>query len=168
MKIAMIGTGYVGLVTGACLAKIGHRVTCVDMDEAKVLALSKGEIPIFEPGLAEVVQQASQKQKIAFTTDFDAAVQDCDVIFIAVGGKNTLRTPCRWISSKAASARNFSNRQATTATILRPLREPTSSIWMLVGSRRRTIQRSIPQATTATAVATTRSRPRATRRTSSQ
>lgn len=85
MNIAMIGTGYVGLVTGACLAKIGHRVTCVDQDEAKVKALKKGHIPIYEPGLETVVEQAVSKKKLSFMTDLVKAVRANDVIFIAVG-----------------------------------------------------------------------------------
>ena len=85
MKIAMIGTGYVGLVTGACLAKIGHRVTCVDLDEAKIKALRKSKIPIYEPDLEELVQQASAKKKLSFTTDLAKAVRQNDVVFIAVG-----------------------------------------------------------------------------------
>ena len=85
MKIAMIGTGYVGLVTGACLAKIGHDIICVDHDETKVVALHGGEIPIYEPGLEEVVVEAVEKGQLSITTDLAQAVQSVDVIFIAVG-----------------------------------------------------------------------------------
>lgn len=85
MKIAMIGTGYVGLVTGACLAKIGHEIICVDHDDTKVVALRGGAIPIYEPGLDEVVAEAVNKGQLSFTTDLGAAVQSVDVIFIAVG-----------------------------------------------------------------------------------
>ncbi|MFD0914970.1 UDP-glucose dehydrogenase family protein [Pseudahrensia aquimaris] len=85
MKIAMIGTGYVGLVTGACLAKIGHRVTCVDQDSSKVRALRRGNIPIYEPGLETVVEQAVAKKKLTFTTDLAKAVKANDIVFIAVG-----------------------------------------------------------------------------------
>ena len=85
MKIAMIGTGYVGLVTGACLAKIGHRITCVDKDELKVIALRRGQIPIYEPGLDEVVKHAASKKKLVFTQELVNAVRKNDVIFIAVG-----------------------------------------------------------------------------------
>lgn len=85
MRIAMIGTGYVGLVTGACLAEIGHEVTCVDSIEAKVTALEKGEIPIFEPGLDEVVARNHAVGNLHFTTDLEQAVRNNDVIFLAVG-----------------------------------------------------------------------------------
>lgn len=85
MKIAMIGTGYVGLVTGACLAWTGHRITCVDRDEGKIERLRAGHIPIYEPGLEKVVQHCVAKDKLHFTTDLSEAVADHDMIFIAVG-----------------------------------------------------------------------------------
>lgn len=85
MKIAMIGTGYVGLVTGACLAKIGHSIICVDREEEKVKALLRGEIPIYEPGLDELVAQTHSDGLLNFTTDVEAAVHACDMIFLAVG-----------------------------------------------------------------------------------
>ncbi|MEP1207805.1 MAG: UDP-glucose/GDP-mannose dehydrogenase family protein [Rhizobiaceae bacterium] len=85
MKIAMIGTGYVGLVTGACLAKIGHQIICVDQDEAKIASLRDGEIPIYEPGLEEIVAESVDKGNLSFTTDLTQAVESVDVIFIAVG-----------------------------------------------------------------------------------
>ena len=85
MRIAMIGTGYVGLVTGACLAKIGHRIICVDRDETKIETLKRGEIPIYEPGLSELVKKSVAKDKLEFTTDLAEAVQAVDIIFIAVG-----------------------------------------------------------------------------------
>ncbi|MEM1040366.1 MAG: UDP-glucose/GDP-mannose dehydrogenase family protein [Pseudomonadota bacterium] len=85
MKIAMIGTGYVGLVTGACLAKIGHSIICVDREEEKVEALLRGEIPIYEPGLDELVTKTHSDGLLDFTTDVEAAVTDCDMVFLAVG-----------------------------------------------------------------------------------
>ncbi len=85
MKIALIGTGYVGLVTGTCLANIGHDIICVDHAEEKVEALNSGKIPIFEPGLAEIVQSAKSSGKLVFTTDLAEAVRSVDLIFIAVG-----------------------------------------------------------------------------------
>ena len=85
MRIAMIGTGYVGLVSGACLSEFGHHVTCVDKDAAKIAALEAGTIPIYEPGLDEVVSASVKAGRLAFMTDIPAAVQDADAVFIAVG-----------------------------------------------------------------------------------
>jgi UDPglucose 6-dehydrogenase len=85
MKLAVIGTGYIGLVTGVCLAKLGHAVTCVDKDAAKIKSLLHGHVPIFEPGLAEMLAETLQAGKLAFTTDTQAAVRDSEAVFIAVG-----------------------------------------------------------------------------------
>ncbi len=83
--ICMIGTGYVGLVSGACLADFGHRVTCVDIDKGRIDALERGEIPIYEPGLKDVVARNVQSERLLFTTDLAATVRDAEVVFIAVG-----------------------------------------------------------------------------------
>ena len=85
MRIAMIGTGYVGLVSGACFADFGHHVTCVDMDESKIAALKRGEIPIFEPGLDALVKTNTEAKRLDFTTDLKGPVGDADAVFIAVG-----------------------------------------------------------------------------------
>src|SRR5260370_14203436 len=85
MRIAMIGTGYVGLVSGACFADFGHDVTCVDKDEKKIAALHRGEIPIFEPGLDELVAANVKAKRLDFTTDLAAPVAEADAVFIAVG-----------------------------------------------------------------------------------
>ena len=85
MKIAMIGAGYVGLVSGACFADFGHAVTCVDNDSSKVDALRNGDIPIYEPGLQELVEKNVTGDRLRFTTDLGAAVADADAVFIAVG-----------------------------------------------------------------------------------
>lgn len=85
MKVVIFGTGYVGLVTGTCLAEVGHDVTCVDIDAAKVEGLNQGIIPIFEPGLAPMVKANHASGRLGFTTDAVAAVHSGDVIFIAVG-----------------------------------------------------------------------------------
>ncbi|MFZ2782529.1 MAG: UDP-glucose/GDP-mannose dehydrogenase family protein [Rectinemataceae bacterium] len=84
-SIAVIGTGYVGLVSGACLADFGNTVTCVDVDEKKIERLHAGEIPIFEPGLSDVVARNVAAKRLTFTTDSAKAIQDSEVIFIAVG-----------------------------------------------------------------------------------
>src|SRR5580692_3130278 len=85
MRIAMIGTGYVGLVSGACFADFGHQVTCVDKDGDKIAALRRGEIPIFEPGLDALVAANVKAGRLDFTTDLAAPVADSDAVFIAVG-----------------------------------------------------------------------------------
>jgi UDPglucose 6-dehydrogenase len=85
VKIAVIGTGYVGLVTGTCLAETGHRVTCVDIDERKIATLRAGGIPIYEPGLEELVKRNVRDGRLDFTTSTTDAVRDVDVAFIAVG-----------------------------------------------------------------------------------
>jgi UDPglucose 6-dehydrogenase len=85
MKIAVIGTGYVGLVTGTCFADSGNHVTCVDVDRAKIEMLGRGEVPIYEPGLAEMVQHNQAADRLGFTTDLAAAVSDAEIIFLAVG-----------------------------------------------------------------------------------
>jgi UDPglucose 6-dehydrogenase len=85
MRVAMIGSGYVGLVSGACFADFGHHVTCVDKNAGKIAALNRGEMPIYEPGLAELVASNLKGGRIVFTTDLAAAVSDADAVFIAVG-----------------------------------------------------------------------------------
>jgi UDPglucose 6-dehydrogenase len=85
MRIAMVGAGYVGLVSGACFSDFGHHVVCVDSDEQKIVALNRGEIPIYEPGLAELVARNVKQERLAFATDLKSAVKGATVIFIAVG-----------------------------------------------------------------------------------
>ncbi|MFQ5947475.1 MAG: UDP-glucose dehydrogenase family protein [Acidimicrobiia bacterium] len=85
MQIAVIGTGYVGLVTGAGFAHFGHAVTCVDSDAAKIAALNRGEIPIYEPGLEELVDRNVADGRLTFTTDLAAAVPVAEAVFVAVG-----------------------------------------------------------------------------------
>lgn len=85
MRVCVIGTGYVGLVTGACLAHIGHDVICVDNNEEKVKIMKAGQSPIFEPGLSEIMQAAIHAGKIEFTTDLAAGVSHGEILFIAVG-----------------------------------------------------------------------------------
>jgi UDPglucose 6-dehydrogenase len=85
MKIAVVGTGYVGLVVGACFAETGNDVVCVDKDRAKVAMLRRGKIPIYEPGLEEIVRRNRAEKRLAFTTQLPEAVRKSDVVFIAVG-----------------------------------------------------------------------------------
>lgn len=85
MKIAVIGTGYVGLVTGACFSEVSVNVICVDIDQKKIDNLNKGIIPIYEPGLEEIVLRNSIKNKLKFSTSLQESIKDVDVVFIAVG-----------------------------------------------------------------------------------
>lgn len=85
MKITMIGSGYVGLVSGACFSEFGHIVTCVDKDAGKIARLNEGEIPIFEPGLDKLVAENVADGRLSFTTDLAGPVGDADAVFIAVG-----------------------------------------------------------------------------------
>ena len=85
MKIAVIGTGYVGLVTGACFSEVSVNVICVDIDQKKIDNLNKGIIPIYEPGLEEIVLRNSTKNKLKFSTSLQESIKDVDVVFIAVG-----------------------------------------------------------------------------------
>ena len=85
MRVAIFGTGYVGLVTGTCLAEVGHQVTCVDVDAAKVAGLAQGIVPIYEPGLTPMVKANHAAERLRFTTDAAEAVDFGEIIFIAVG-----------------------------------------------------------------------------------
>lgn len=85
MKVTIFGTGYVGLVTGACLAEMGNHVVCVDIDEGKVARLTRGEIPIFEPGLEPIVRRNHANGQLDFTTDAPSSIAHAQIIFIAVG-----------------------------------------------------------------------------------
>ncbi len=85
MKVSVVGTGYVGLVTGTCFAEMGNTVICVDNDESKIDKLNNGKIPIYEPGLEEMVVENSAKGNLTFTTDIKYAVQNTEIAFIAVG-----------------------------------------------------------------------------------
>jgi len=85
MKLSIIGTGYVGLVTGACFAENGNQVICVDKDEKKVHSLSRGRVPIYEPGFEQMVKRNLQKGRLIFTTEISRAVQEALINFITVG-----------------------------------------------------------------------------------
>ena len=85
MRITMIGSGYVGLVSGACFADFGHSVTCMDLNTGKIDALNRGELPIYEPGLDELVAKNARDGRLVFSSDLGTAIKGADAIFIAVG-----------------------------------------------------------------------------------
>ena len=91
MKIAIIGSGYVGLVSGACFAKFGHEVVCIDKDEEKTRRLKAGEIPIYEPGLEFIVKENVASGRLSFTTSLGEAIKDVKAVFIAVGTPESRR-----------------------------------------------------------------------------
>ena len=113
MRIAVVGTGYVGLVAGTCFAETGHAVTCVDVDEAKLAALRAGKTPIYEPGLEELLSRNIKAERLFFTSDLRSAVRAAEVVFIAVGtpqgddGNADLRTVMRVAHEIAASAERY-------------------------------------------------------------
>src|SRR4029078_312390 len=85
MKIVVVGTGYVGLVTGACLADVGTDVVCIDVNKEKINNLQKGILPIYEPGLDFIVERNFKKGRLRFSTDLKEAILDAQIVFIAVG-----------------------------------------------------------------------------------
>ena len=85
MKLCMIGTGYVGLVSGVCFSDVGNKVYCVDKDKKKIDRLNNGKIPIYEPGLEEVLKRNHRQKRLIFTSDLKKAVDNSDIIFICVG-----------------------------------------------------------------------------------
>ncbi|MDS3859573.1 UDP-glucose/GDP-mannose dehydrogenase family protein [Thermosynechococcaceae cyanobacterium BACA0444] len=103
MQVCVIGTGYVGLVTGACLAHIGHDVICIDNNAEKVKILQAGQSPIYEPGLTEILREAIQAQKIQFSSDLEAGIEHGEILFIAVGtpALPTGETDTRYIEAVA-------------------------------------------------------------------
>ncbi|MBP9698282.1 MAG: UDP-glucose/GDP-mannose dehydrogenase family protein, partial [Candidatus Moranbacteria bacterium] len=92
MKVTFLGTGYVGLVSGACMAEIGHEVICADIDKKKIAMLKKGGIPIYEIGLEEIVDRNVKEKRLSFTSDLKHAIQASDVVFMAVGTPEDKKT----------------------------------------------------------------------------
>lgn len=108
MHIAVIGTGYVGLVSAACFAQAGHQVCCVDIDESKISRLENGEVPIYEPGLAEILSNKSVRRRLTYTAGASAAVSTSDAIFIAVGTPSRLSDGHADLSQVFAAVEDFS------------------------------------------------------------
>src|SRR5947199_2443110 len=102
-RIAVVGTGYVGLTTGACFAELGNGVVCVDIDAAKIARLRRGEVPFFEPGLGEMVARNVAARRLSFTTDYAAAIPEAEVVFIAVATPTTAdgRADLRYVRTAA-------------------------------------------------------------------
>ena len=92
MKICMIGTGYVGLVSGTCFSDLGNKVVCVDKDKNKIEILNSGKSPIYEPGLSELIKKNFKAGRLLFTTNISKAVNNSDLIFICVGTPNKNRS----------------------------------------------------------------------------
>jgi UDPglucose 6-dehydrogenase len=114
MRIAMIGTGYVGLVSGACFSDFGHDVVCVDKDGTKIEALERGVMPIYEPGLAQLVNRNVREGRLSFTTNLAPAVADADAVFIAVG------TPSRRGDGHADLSHVFAATREIAAALAKP------------------------------------------------
>ena len=108
MKICVIGAGYVGLVSGACLADLGNVVWCVDKDENKINILNRGGIPIFEPGLKELIDKNYQVGRLKFTTNLDLAVKKCNIIFICVGTPTSKKNHSADLSNVYSAAKKIS------------------------------------------------------------
>ena len=104
MKLCMIGTGYVGLVSGVCFSDVGNTVYCVDKDEKKIASLNNGVVPIYEPGLEEILKKNYKQKRLIFTSNLKKAVLNSDIIFICVGTptkKNTNSADLRYVFSVA-------------------------------------------------------------------
>jgi UDPglucose 6-dehydrogenase len=114
MRLAIIGTGYVGLVSGACFSEFGHDVTCVDINEATIAKLKGGEIPIYEPGLDDLVRRNSRSGRLRFTSDIAEGVKDADAVFIAVG------TPSRRGDGHADLSYVFAAAEQAAQALTRP------------------------------------------------
>jgi len=107
MRIAMIGTGYVGLITGACFARFGHRVTCVDRDGERIAALRHARVPIFEPGLTALIETNVAADRLAFSTNLEGAVAEAEAVFIAVGTPRSRIDGAADLSDLHAAAREI-------------------------------------------------------------
>src|SRR5260370_13490222 len=118
MRVAMIGTGYVGLVSGACIADFGHQVTCVDKDSTKISTLNAGEIPIFEPGLGDIVRSNLKEGRLAFTSALGESVRYADAVFIAAGTPSRRGDGPADLSHVYAAARGIAEALDVSASVI--------------------------------------------------
>ena len=109
MNIAIVGTGYVGLVSGTCFAEMGVNVTCVDVNQAKIDSLQKGEIPIYEPGLDEMVLRNQREGRLHFTTDLASILDDVEMVFSAVVVARISSISARFVASPRMSISHWVN-----------------------------------------------------------
>ena len=142
MQILMVGTGYVGLVTGACFAEMGHTVICLDIDQKKIEMLQKGIVPIFEPGLEELVKRNLQQKRLRFTTDYAKGVAEAAVCFIAVPTPSRPDGSCD-ISYVEAAARQIAAHMTAYRIIVNKSTVPVGTA-ARVAAVVREVQRSVP------------------------
>jgi UDPglucose 6-dehydrogenase len=140
MNLLMIGTGYVGLVTGACLAEMGHFVICLDIDPAKIKALQQGHVPIYEPGLEEIVKRNIAAGRLTFTTDYKAAVSKSKVCFIAVPTPSKEDGSCD-LSYVLQAARSIAENMTEPLLIVTKSTVPVGTAQQI----RRTVEQHQPQ-----------------------
>ena len=117
-NVTFIGTGYVGLVSGTGISDFGHKVTCYDISEEKIKSLKKGNIPIHEPGLAELIKKNTDAGRLSFTNDPEVAIKDADVVFIAVGtpmGKDG-KADLKYVESAARTIGKYLNSYTVICT----------------------------------------------------
>src|SRR3954454_18135522 len=146
MRIGMIGTGYVGLVSGACFSEFGVTVTCVDKDADKIERLRRGQIPIYEPGLEQLVTNNAAAGRLSFTTDLNAAVAGADAVFIAVGTPSRRGDGHADLSYVFAAAAEIAESLAEAPAGSRTVVVTKSTVPVGTGRRvERILQRALPQ-----------------------
>ncbi len=119
MKICIIGTGYVGLVSGTCFAELGNSVICADIDKLKIDKLNRGIIPIYEPGLEELVKRNSKQGRLKFSTDISLAIKNSNIIFICVGtptNKTTKKVDLKYVFKVTNNIKNNLNKYKLIVT----------------------------------------------------
>ena len=119
MKLCMIGTGYVGLVSGVCFSDLGNTVYCVDNNQNKIDRLNEGHIPIYEPGLDEILKKNKKEKRLIFTSDLDKAVKNSDIIFICVGtptNKNNNSANLKYVFNVANKLKSIINKYKIIVT----------------------------------------------------